>query len=209
MCTSVTTKHKIMCKTRILRDEAAFWKREAENFTRRKSREESKNFKNLFENGYKEFVESNLNALIKDMTRGKVDMTLSLEEGTQMFAIMNCKFISKAIRDELCRIIYPGFVEDLIANIQNVDNVNLEEGMSLVRIIQCELVEEDLRTKLRNIIYPIFIKQLINDIQTGIIDRDEITWGDLDRITLLIDSNVNPELCSKLSSVIYGADEQR
>ena len=197
---------------RILKDECIFWESVAEDFRKRRSIQEQRTFNNLFEKGFTEYVEKYLKELIDDLkTKGTVDTTLTLEQGTQFFAIAHCESISKDLRNELCSLVYPSFADKLVDDLKKGKinrNFSLREGMIMVRIVDSKLVEEDLRNELCSLVYPRIIRNLIDGIKTRTIGRDDITWGDLDRIMLLIDSNIDPELCSQLSTIIYGADER-
>jgi len=196
-----------MCKVRRLRDEVAFWEKMASTFTKKMSPEERRAFNNLFETDFKSYVEEHLSMLIDDIEKDRVDTKLNLEQGMRFISISNCRFIDKELRKELISLIYPDFAKQL-ATKGEIKKLSFEEGMRLQDVIDCEDVEEEIRKVLRAMYYPGFIEQLIDDIQSGIINRDDISLGDARKLQAIIDSDIDDELCSRLSSVMYGADER-
>jgi hypothetical protein len=162
----------------------------------------------LYDLVYPDFIKN----LIEDIQKGKVG-ELTLEEGVGLMRIIECNLLEENLRTQSSNFFYPRIIKPLIDNIQEgkVDELELGDVWSLIRlmgIIKCDSIEEELRKQLHQFVFPRMIKTLIYSIQEGILEVDEISWGDLKVIQILIDSDVNPKECSILCTLIYGGDER-
>lgn len=158
---------------------------------------------NPLKKGYKCFLEGWLNDLINDIENKKVIVKLTLDEGIRFFKAMDFELISQKTRDVLCSLVYPIFVKDILQKEEPIRHLTLKEVMILQRIIYCDFVDEDLRMKLRNFVYPGFIANLIDDIRKDRYILNYISYEEYLGLNVIIESNVNPELCVCLKSLIY------
>lgn len=190
---------------RSLKKEGSFWDHLLGMFTKKMTISERRDFRNLFESDYRTFVEGHLRKLVEDLEAKRVDTELTLEQGMTYLALIHSRFIDEELRNDFGRLFYPAFAGQIAKiNGDEFNGMSFEEGMWLQDLVDYEDIDENLS----GVFYPTFIKQLIEDFQSGRIDSDEISCGDFGRLQKLIDSEVDPELCSLLSSVIYGADER-
>lgn len=160
----------------------------------------------LYDLVYSDFIRN----LIDDIQKGKLD-ELAFEEGAGLMRMIESNMVEESLRLQLRNFVYPRIIESLIDDIQQkrVDELSFVEVRQLVRILRYDLVEENLCVQLQNFVYPRMIKTLINSIQEGVLEVDEISWGDLKGIQVLIDSDVDQEQCSLLCSLFYDGDRRK
>lgn len=195
---------------RSLSKEEFFWRHHVlEVFTKKLTFAEMREFRNLFESNFSTFVEGHLKKLVEDLEAGRVDTTLTLEQGMTYLELINSRFICKEIRKNLGTLFYPAFAVQIAKiNGDEFSGISFKQGMWLQDLIDYEEIDDNLRDEIRLVFYPTFITQLIKDLQSGLIDTDDVSCGDFGRLQKIIDSDVDPEQCSLLCSLIYGADER-